>query len=198
MPNISSGYIIGYHSCDRELGLRLINGTDDLQVSKNDWDWLGEGIYFWEDDPARALQYATENAAGKQKNQTAAKTPFVIGAVIDLGKCLNLVEVESLEILAEAYIGLSKLIGVAREQMPVNKGNNRALDCAVINYIHQSIIGIEKDAYDSIRCAFPEGDPAFEGSSITARLHVQLCIRTSETIKGYFLPKPIGKFNPYL
>lgn len=198
MPSISSGYIIGYHSCDKELGLRLINGADELKPSINTWDWLGEGIYFWEDDPARALQYATENAAGKQKNQKAAQTPFVIGAVIDLGKCLNLVEIESLEILKEVHEGLSKVMQTAEKPMPINNGKNRALDCAVINYIHQSNDADSKEAYDSIRCAFPEGDAAFEGSFITSRLHIQLCIRSVDVIKGYFLPKPIGKFNPNL
>jgi len=68
MPSISSGYIIGYHGCDRELGLRLINGTDELNPSINTWDWLGAGIYFWEDDPARALQYSIETSGGRQKN----------------------------------------------------------------------------------------------------------------------------------
>ncbi|MBB5438501.1 hypothetical protein HDC92_002177 [Pedobacter sp. AK017] len=198
MPSISSGYIIGYHSCDKEVGLRLINGTDELKPSSNKWDWLGEGIYFWEDDPKRALQYAIENAAGVQRNKQAAKTPFVIGAVIDLGKCLNLVETESLEILTEAHDGLAKVMAMAGYAMPVNKGKNRALDCDVINYIHQSNLANNKEPYDSIRCAFPEGDPAFEGSSITSRLHIQLCIRSQELIKGYFLPKPIAKFNPNL
>ena len=198
MPSISSGYIIGYHSCDRELGLRLINGTDELKSSNNSWDWLGEGIYFWEDDPARALQYATENAEGKQKNQVAAKTPFVVGAVIDLGKCLNLVEIEALEIMSEAYNGLSSVMELAGEPLPVNKGKNRALDCAVFNYIHQSNVIKKVEPYDSVRCAFPEGEPAFAGSLITSRLHIQLCIRNPELIKGYFLPKPIAKYNPHL
>ncbi len=198
MPNLSSGYIIGYHSCDRDLGLRLINGDDELFPSENTWDWLGSGIYFWEDDAHRALEYALENAEGKQKNKTPAKIPFVVGAVIDLGKCLNLVEVESLAILQEAYEGLRLVMEAAQMPMPINKGKNRALDCGVLNYIHQSNEAKEIQPYDSVRCAFPEGDPAFKGSFITKRLHIQLCIRNPELIVGYFLPKPIDKFNPNL
>lgn len=198
MPSISSGYIIGYHSCDKELGIRLINGTDDLQISTNSWDWIGEGIYFWEDDPIRALQYAEENAAGKQKNKNPIKTPFIIGAVIDLGKCLNLVEVESLTILTQAHEGLTTLMEIAEKPMPINNDKNRALDCAVVNFVHQSNIDNNVTPYDSVRCAFPEGDAAFEGSFISERLHIQLCIRNSEMIKGYFLPKPLDKFNPNL
>lgn len=198
MSDIKSGYIIGYHGCDREVGLRLVNGTDDLTLSTNKWDWLGEGMYFWEEDPARAIQYSEENASGKQKNKVQAKVPFVVGAIVNLGNCLNLVEVESVKILAEAYDGLKQLIEVSGEAMPVNKEGNRALDCAVINYIHQANKEKGLPAYDSIRCAFPEGAPAFAGSKITSLVHIQVCIRSVGQIKGYFLPRPVEKYNPNL
>ncbi|HEY4324466.1 MAG TPA: hypothetical protein VGN20_10785 [Mucilaginibacter sp.] len=196
MSDFRSGYIIAYHGCDREVGLRLINGADELKPSTNKWDWLGEGIYFWEEDPARAIHYSEKNALGKQKNKVRAKTPFVVGAIIEPGNCLNLVEVESVNILTEAYDGLKQLIESSGETMPVNTEQNRSLDCAVINYIHQ--VNEEKGlpSYDSIRCAFPEGDPAFPGSKITSLVHIQVCLRNPEQIKGYFLPRPINKYNP--
>lgn len=74
-------YAIGFHSCDREVGLKVLNGQDNLLLSENDWDWLGPGIYFWEQDAQRALKYAQENVAGIQRNFKAAKTPFVLGAI---------------------------------------------------------------------------------------------------------------------
>jgi len=138
MSDSRYAHVIGYHSCDRELGLRLVNGDSDLKASKNAWDWLGEGIYFWEEDAVRALQYAQEVAAGTQKNKVAAKVPFVIGAIIELGKCLNLVEIESLRILTEGYEGMRYLFEIGGRPMPVNNNSNRALDCAVINYINQT------------------------------------------------------------
>ena len=198
MPGYQSFSVIGFHSCDLELGLRLLNGQDELQPSENTWDWLGQGIYFWEQDPSRALEYATENSQGKQRNKKAAKVPFVIGAIIELGNCLNLVESTSLEILSEAYHGLKDLTIKLGKEMPVNLGNNRQLDCAVINYVHQ--INKEKGtrAYDSVRCAFPEGEAAYPGAMITSRLHIQLCICNPDCIKGYFLPRPLSKFNPNL
>jgi hypothetical protein len=33
--------VTGFHSCDRDLGLRLLNGSDELRPSNNPWDWLG-------------------------------------------------------------------------------------------------------------------------------------------------------------
>jgi len=40
--------VFGFHSCDREVGLAILNGEMDLNASNNIWDWLGGGIYFWE------------------------------------------------------------------------------------------------------------------------------------------------------
>jgi hypothetical protein len=74
-----------------------------MQPSDNKWDWLGPGSYFWEEDPVRALEYAINTSMGRQKNKTAADTPFVIGAIIDLGNCLNLVELTALDILRAAF-----------------------------------------------------------------------------------------------
>ena len=90
--------VIGFHSCDREVGLRVLNGHDELLPSQNAWDWLGSGIYFWEQNPLRALEYAVESAERKQFNKKPISTPFVLGAIIDLGNCLDLVESSSLAI----------------------------------------------------------------------------------------------------
>ena len=65
-----------------------------------------EGIYFWEQNPGRALLYAEESAAGKQKNKVQIKTPFVMGAIIELGNCLNLLEPVSIQIVKDAHDAL--------------------------------------------------------------------------------------------
>lgn len=85
-----------------------------------------------------------------------------------------------------------------KEPMLVNKGQNRALDCAVIKYIHEANKQEGKTAYDTIRCAFPEGDAAYPGAMISKRLHLQVCVCNPEMIKGYFLPRPVERFNPNL
>lgn len=82
--------------------------------------------------------------------------------------------------------------------MPVNKGKNRALDCAVIKFIHEGNRQAGKPPYDTIRCAFPEGDSAYPGAMISKRLHIQVCVCNTEMIKGYFLPKPVEMYNPNL
>jgi len=190
--------VTGFHSCDREIGLRVLNGDADLKPSNNSWDWLAHGIYFWEQNPERALEYAIESAEGKQFNKVRIKTPFMIGATIELGNCLNLVEPRSLSILTEAYKGLKKLYEELEKKMPVNKDDNRALDCAVIKYIHQSRKENNQPPYDTIRSAFTEGGEAYPGASFTTRHHIQICVLNADLIKGYFLPRPVEHYNPWL
>jgi hypothetical protein len=178
--------------------MKVLTGNDELIPSNNSWDWLGNGIYFWEQNPLRALEYAEESSKHIQFNRIPVNTPFVLGAIIELGNCLNLVETQSLQILRTAYEGLQKIKEFTNEKMPVNKGDNRALDCAVIKYIHQSNKEGGNKPFDTIRCAFPESDEAYPGSKISSRLHIQICVINPECIKGFFLPKPIETFNPYL
>lgn len=189
--------VIGYHSCDKEVGIRVLNGYDQLIPSNNSWDWLGNGIYFWEQDPKRAIQYGIANAIGSQFNKKRIRIPFVLGSIIELGNCLNLVHSDSIDILKVAY---SKLEGCCIEngnKIPVNKGNNRALDCAVIMYLHQINQECGLPAYTTIRSAFNEGEVVYPGTSFTSLNHIQICVIEPEAIKGYFLPQPVEQFNPY-
>jgi hypothetical protein len=190
--------VIGFHSCDKDVGLNTLNGKIDLKPSKNTWDWLGNGIYFWEQNPGRALEYANESAAGKQKNKIRIVTPFVIGAVIDLGKCLNLLEHTSLSVVRNAYYTLESVRREIGKPMPQNLGARRELDCAVIETVHEYVRITGEQPYDTVRSAFQEGGELYKGSNFTDRLHVELCVINQDLIKGYFLPRPIEMFNPYL
>ncbi|GGB00657.1 hypothetical protein [Puia dinghuensis] len=190
--------ITGFHSCDRELGLRLLNGSDELRPSNNPWDWLGPGVYFWEQNPYRALSYAEEAAQKHQKFAGHIKNPFVVGAIIELGNCLNLIEPHSINILKKAHAELSAAAQKTGERLPINKGANRQLDCAVIKYLHQTNQKRGLPIYDTIRSPFHEGGPIYAGANFTDRLHIEICVLNPQRIKGYFLPRPVEIFNPYL
>ena len=51
-------FVLGYHGCDSEVGERVLAGEMELKPSTNPYDWLGTGIYFWENNPGRALAWA--------------------------------------------------------------------------------------------------------------------------------------------
>ena len=99
--------ILGFHGCDREIGENVISGKVKLSPSSNSYDWLGHVIYFWENSYARALSWAIECSKKTQMTKGKIKTPFVVGAIIDLGKCLNLTYQNYFALLSESY----KLLG---------------------------------------------------------------------------------------
>ena len=45
-----SNLVIGFHGCDKTIVDAVVAGKTDLLSSTNDYDWLGNGIYFWENN----------------------------------------------------------------------------------------------------------------------------------------------------
>ncbi|HTE34705.1 MAG TPA: hypothetical protein VK666_30205 [Chryseolinea sp.] len=122
----------------------------------------------------------------------------MIGAIIELGNCLNLIEPMSLNVVAEAHHFLEKIFSESGEKMPLNNKAIRRLDCTVIRYVHEINKKFALPTYDTIRSAFVEGDPIYPGSNFTERLHIEICVINADLIKGFFLPRPINEFNPFL
>ena len=54
MDIASTSFILGYHGCDLAVAEGVFFGDKKLLPSKNDYDWLGHGIYFWEHNALRA------------------------------------------------------------------------------------------------------------------------------------------------
>ena len=195
MYSKKTGLVLGFHGCDETTCNRVINGGN-LKPSKNDYDWLGNGMYFWETDPIRAMEWAEQAA---KRPSSSVKNPAVIGAVIDLGNCLDLTNRKSQPFLRLGYEKLQEYCLKNGVEMPRNDnvGNNkdellRRLDCAVIQMIHATI-QLEQNSgimpFDSVRGMFVEGGPAYKGAGIMEKTHTQLCIVNPNCIKGYFLPR---------
>ncbi|MBN8853033.1 MAG: hypothetical protein BGO55_14130 [Sphingobacteriales bacterium 50-39] len=70
MPNViysaEPGLIIGFHGCEKAVCDAIICGKKRMKVSNNPWDWLGDGMYFWQNNYQRALHYA-KHPPGKLK-----------------------------------------------------------------------------------------------------------------------------------
>ena len=81
-PKNSLGPLVLFHGCDKDVADSVLRGEATLQPSENDYDWLGNGIYFWVDSPERALSWA------KQRRPS----PSVLGAFAYPGNCLNLTD----------------------------------------------------------------------------------------------------------
>lgn len=180
------GLIFGFHGCSLKTYQNVLYEGKTLKKSENKYDWLGNGIYFWENSYSRALEWAR-----KKYCEDAA----VVGAIIDLGCCLNLTDYHSSEILKKGYELLSAKCRQAGVPIPQNGKENkrgdvllRDLDCAVIQQLHTYNQEQGKTGYDSVRGVFWEGEEIYPGSGFREKTHTQLCIVNPNCIKGYFRP----------
>jgi len=184
---LSRSLAIGYHGCDRNLAGRIVAGETELKPSENAWDWLGHGIYLWEDSPARALRWA-EAEAGRDGSKI--QSPAVLGAVVDLGNCLNLADTEALTLVKDAHQTYLEICAGSGASPAENHGADlqiRRLDCAVIETLHHLRQEEGKESFDTARGFFLEGRPLYPAAGFRELDHVQICVRSSKQIIGYFL-----------
>ena len=93
-------FIYGFHGLDRDIAIQILNQEIDFKPSTNDYDWLGDGIYFWENNIERANQYAIKSSL---RQGSTIKTPFALGTILDLGNCFDLLDQKYLDFLNIAY-----------------------------------------------------------------------------------------------
>lgn len=191
-----SGLIIGFHGCDKELRDEIVSTQGVvLSPSKNKYDWLGNGIYFWENNKERALQFVEDLKENPPKGkENLIKDPAVLGVVLDLGFCLDLLDSEYLKVLKASYDFLCKSNEKYEKKIPENITKNgelllRNLDCAVIETTHLLNKELGKDAYDSVRGVFLEGSDLYKNAGFKEKNHIQIAIRNPNCIKGYFIPR---------
>lgn len=195
MYTTRTGLILGFHGCDKSVLQNILLGNDTLKPSKNQYDWLGNGIYFWDNSPTRALEFAHTLMTNPGRSKKPIKEPAVLGAVLNLGYCLDLLDYENLEFLRDAYdIFMSPYIGsdlaIPRNTAGGSKEDllHRELDCAVIQTLHQ-VRGLGKlRPFDSVRGVFWEGKLLYPDAGFREKDHIQICICNPNCIKGYFLP----------
>jgi hypothetical protein len=191
----TTSFILGYHGCDKSVAQKAVLEGADILHSKRDFDWLGNGAYFWESDPQRALEWAEWKA-----DRGDYREPTVIGAVIDLRNCLDLTTRSDIELLKQAYQNFVNLQRRSGLPLPTNqnpKGTKdkdrvlRFLDCAVIQHLHEIMDDLVKrnpniEHYDTVRGMFVEGGKAFPGSGMYNKSHAQIAVRNPACIRGIF------------
>ena len=158
----------GYHGTSVERADSIIE-TGRFVPSRNDWDWLGHGIYFWEHAPLRALQWARARYRHRA---------IVLEATIALSSCLDLNDLRYTSAVRIAYDSLRDAYLSARKPLPANRRKARYLDCLVLNYLSTYIL----PECESIRAPFLEGEPIYEGSMLLSQSHIQLVVRAHSCI----------------
>lgn len=204
----SPSIVFGFHGCDQSVADKVLKNNEALAPSEKSYDWLGHGIYFWEGSESRAMAWA--------KAKKDIKNPAVIGAVINLGNCLDLLDDRCIKELATTYQILEAELNAIGEPLPKNAAVDpngisfrRDLDCKVVMRLHQinndliaselhlsSTSGKNKRTIqthpkfiDSVRGMFPEGSPLYPSAGFRLENHIQLCIVNPNCILGYFSPR---------
>jgi hypothetical protein len=179
-------FVLAYHGCDIETAHALLGGLP-FHLSNNKYDWLGSGAYFWEADYVRAYEWAKEF-----KGEGNAS---VVGAVIELGNCLDLTTLRGAIAVKAAYEDFAAYMVELGEQLPKNKDLKdrrcgemplRYLDRAVITHLHGNMKAAGIEDYDTLRALFPEGDELYSGAGFWEKTHMQIAVRNTHRIYGVF------------
>jgi hypothetical protein len=166
--------VLAYHGTSSAIAARLLAG-EPFTRSSNKTDWLGPGIYFWEDGPDRAMRWARAKHS---------KSPAVVGAILHLGNCYDLMDTTFTDDLAKGALVFHEAVP---QPAPRNRGKARYRDAAVIDWWLDQLAA-RGTVYQTVRRGFDEGDLVHPEMSITREAHIQIAIRDPACIIGVFAP----------
>ena len=158
--------VVGYHGTSKEFANKII--ADGFQPSQESWDWLGNGVYFWQDAPLRAYAWAE----ARYPEPCVVATRITLARFVDL---LDLAGMQTLKGIAKDYQGQAQA-----SDLKNYKGANK-LDCAVFN-LTTSMLSLWNVQVAGYRAACVEGEPLTEGSPIHDKSHVQIVVLNQEAI----------------
>jgi hypothetical protein len=191
LSRLATSFVLGYHGCDRDVASKVVGRRSALISSDTKYDWVGPGVYFWEADPQRAWEWAVERC-----NEGAYSAPGVVGAIIDLRNCLDLLNRTDQDLVRQAHDSLEAFYEKAGKAMPKNlnstKGGDRdrrarALDCDVIKHLHD-IMDYPADELDG---ASVEPTPHFD----TVRVRHSI-IKATFKLRCAITSASRGRFSP--
>lgn len=191
MPSIkrlstSPRYILGFHGCTLE-SQKKIYKTQSFVVSEKDYEWLGTGVYFWEDNYQRAKEWALQVL---QREDVRDTEPGLVCAVIEITEnWIDFLDVVHINELKKAY---KKIEVLPKGDRPKNEAGKRKLDCAVINLMVQDFKDSGKDV-DGIRGVFIDGEPVYPTANFYKKSHIQVAVINPECIKELFRLKDLEK-----
>jgi hypothetical protein len=163
--------IRGYHGTSATRAGVILR--DGFLPSDNDYDCLGNGVYFFEEGLAQARAWAQRAYPGE---------PVVVQADVRLEDCMDLKDTQGwVPLLAQAH---AEVLRASRERgrpLPAQTTAEHRLDREVIE-LTVSILEQEGMRIRSVRGVFAEGAPAFPGSFLSEGSHVQVAVRDADLI----------------
>jgi hypothetical protein len=160
-----SEMVVGHHGTSRQIASQVL--SRGFLTSKNAYDWLGDGVYFWQNAPLRALNWAT---------RTFAADGVVIEADIEVSGFINLLDTEWMSWLAEVHDQYLFEVKKKGQTPPLQTERAHRLDREVINF---GIEILEENGHSvrGVIGSFREGRPVFPNSALYSESHVQIAVR---------------------
>jgi hypothetical protein len=178
--------VVGYHGTSIARAQEILR--DGVHPSDNWYDWLGPGIYLFQDAPLRAWAFAakhhgTANAA-------------VIGVGVELADCLDLLDIGWIGALKSAFQILRESGATStpplRAQRPGPRGGPHGLDRAVVKLVIATLWRRDRKRIRCVRGAFEEGRRLYPRSAFRELTHVQIVVRHTSLIVNRWLESRPG------
>lgn len=179
--------VIGYHGTRLSVARGIVTRRRGFEPSRNRDDWLGQGVYFWEYAP-----YQAEEWARRRKKLLKWKEPVaVLGSMIRLGYCLDLLDPHNVRIVKSMAQNYREAELIAGRGLPENMNHHKYLDCAVFEYVYEAIrdarSGSPVDTARAVYVPTDSGKRIWKRSWISEGAHIQICVRNSASILGTWL-----------
>lgn len=174
----------GFHGTSVIAAEAIVIRREPFRASRNEYDWLGDGAYFFQDAPQRAREWGAKIFGGDAA---------VVGARLRLDpeQMIDLLDIRWAQALADAYDAFLAEIKRSNLALPRQSAGAHRLDRAVLNYV-VGVLAQHGVIVHAVRAAFAEGAPVFPNSAIFDRAHVQVAVRNPDTVIEELWVEPGG------
>jgi hypothetical protein len=177
--------VIAYHGTTADVAEQLVNG-EPFRASNNDDDWFGTGVYFWEYAPKQAWWWAS---TFKRKQH-----PAVVGSIIRLGQCLDLLDPVNVATLKTFHDDTVNKWNVANMEIPKNGNQHKKLDCAIFNLFYDQSTPVIETAR-AVYVPTQSAKRAWARSWIYEESHIQICVRRPKNILAVWRVRKDGRYG---
>lgn len=188
--------VVAFHGTRRDTAEKLVAGAT-FGKSENDDDWLGHGIYFWEYAPQQAWWWA--------ERRYGAGDAAVVGALVRLGRCIDLLDPSNVELLRSSHVELVDALKAAGQTLKSNANNHKYQDCAVFNYLYAKLAtaGFDVESSRAVFVPLVAGNKAgrkglprlWSRSGVFEGAHIQLSVREPSNILALWSVKKDGRYG---
>jgi hypothetical protein len=171
--------LVGYHGTNIESARQILQ--TGFTPSRNNYDWLGKGVYFWQDAPYRAWHWAGEHCKNKGGD------PAVIRSLVKIGRdeFMDLLDYSQDPNWANRLSRTHEYLQQQpRSVLPPNKRaiKYHSLDRLVVDTLIEDILKPVNINILAVRACFQEGEEIYPGSAIYNKSHIQVAVRDTSSI----------------